>query len=380
MTNEQGLSRRDLLRASAVVSVAGAVASGTSSIQRSRPPKDTETDRSAAYAVSMEPVGTVEFDAVPEQWLAYSPGYADMGVALGVADGLAAVGDRQRYRTDVYEELPGVGFEDRPAALDGKAGQIDQGSFRDIDADVHLMDPNRLVYESTFEFNAAAAQEIDAEVGPFVGNAIDSRNQSWHGYRYYTLYEAFEKVAVVFQQQERYEAFAALHDEWLAELQAEMPSASDRPDALLVRPVGKDTFAPLRIADRGTSTKQWRDLGVGDALADVGADELPTGDDGTIGYRTIERIDPDVLLVRGTERYSREEFVERVLDTMRSHEAGQTITAVQDGRVFRGGPSHQGPITNLFATERAVHAIYPDAFDGPLFDRGRVADIVTGQT
>jgi hypothetical protein len=45
MPNETVISRRDLLCGSAVISVAGAVASGTGSVERSQPRK-TETDRS----------------------------------------------------------------------------------------------------------------------------------------------------------------------------------------------------------------------------------------------------------------------------------------------------------------------------------------------
>ena len=108
MTNERVVSRRDFLRASAVVSVAGALASGTGSIERSQPPRKTETEQSG-YEVTMEPVGAVEFEDVPERWVAYSPGYADMGAALGAADGLAAVGRPDRYHTRFYDELDGVG-------------------------------------------------------------------------------------------------------------------------------------------------------------------------------------------------------------------------------------------------------------------------------
>jgi len=52
---------------------------------------ETTTERSS-YSVTMEPVGRVEFETPPERWLAFTGEYADMGVALGQADGLAAVG------------------------------------------------------------------------------------------------------------------------------------------------------------------------------------------------------------------------------------------------------------------------------------------------
>jgi iron complex transport system substrate-binding protein len=90
-----------------------------------------------------------------------------------------------------------------------------------------------------------------------------------------------------------------------------------------------------------------------------------------------------VILVRGHERKSATEFRETVLQFMRDHTVGSQLTAVQNGRVYRGGSLRQGPIHNLFLTERAAKQLYPDTFgevtsDTELFDRQRVADIVTG--
>jgi iron complex transport system substrate-binding protein len=68
---------------------------------------------------------------------------------------------------------------------------------------------------------------------------------------------------------------------------------------------------------------------------------------------------------------------------MRDHPVGSELTAVQNGRVYRGGYLRQGPIHNFFQTERGAKQLYPDVFgdvtsDEELFDRQRVADIVTG--
>ncbi|AFO55497.1 hypothetical protein NJ7G_0242 [Natrinema sp. J7-2] len=53
---------------------------------------------------------------------------------------------------------------------------------------------------------------------------------------------------------------------------------------------------------------------------------------------------------------------------------------VQNDRVIYGGMTYQGPIIHLFQLERAAHGLYPDEFgDEERFDRGRVADIVTGE-
>lgn len=68
---------------------------------------------------------------------------------------------------------------------------------------------------------------------------------------------------------------------------------------------------------------------------------------------------------------------------MRNHPVGRELAAVQNGRVYRGSYLNQGPIHNLFLTERGAKQLYPDVFgevtgDDRLFDRQRVADIAAG--
>jgi iron complex transport system substrate-binding protein len=90
-------------------------------------------------------------------------------------------------------------------------------------------------------------------------------------------------------------------------------------------------------------------------------------------------VDPESILVRGHEDKSEEEFRNTVLAFMKDHDVASDLTAVQEGRVFRGGPIYEGPVHNLFLTERFAKLYFPDAFDeGELFDRGRVSEIVTG--
>jgi iron complex transport system substrate-binding protein len=329
-----------------------------------------------SHAVTMEPVGTVAFDAVPETWLAYESDYADMGIALGVGGGLQAVGEPDRFHTDYYEEL-GLEYPAEPTPLwnDG----VDKELFYDLDADVHLVDPNWLEHNASFGLGGEDVAELEENVAPFVGNTIFRRTDEWHDYEYYTLYEAFEKVAQVFGREGRYEVFAALHDEFLADVESRLPAEGERPDGLLVWE-GSDEpeeFTPYRVSDEGAGNKQYRDLGVGDALEGTGIDGLSTSDRGTIDYEAVLDVDPDALFVRGHEDKSREEFEETVLAYMRGHDVASDLAAVESGRVFRGGPIYQGPLSNLFVTERTARELYPDGFDGELFDRERVAGIVT---
>lgn len=340
---------------------------------------DGGDSEAGSYTVSMEPVGEVEFESPPETWSVYEADYADMGVALAQGDGLLAVGEPERYHTQHYEELPGVEV-DRDSLTPLFSEGIDRELFYELDSDVHLIDPQWLINNEAFGLDESDVEEIDEAVAPFFGNTIFRRTDEWHDYEYYTLYEAFERVAQVFQEEERYEEFAALHEEFIEGIQERLPE--ERPDALLVWGEGDEpeTFSPYRLDDEGTSNKQFHDLGIGDALAETGIGGLSTTDRGEIDYETMLDVDPDALLVRGHEEKSAEEFENTVLAFMEDHPVASDLSAVEEGRVFRGGPLYQGPIINLFSTERAAQELFPEEFgDEELFDRERVAGVVDGR-
>ncbi len=353
--------------------------SGSDSATEGANTSEETTAEDTAYSVSMAPVGEVSFKSAPERWATYFPGYADMGVALGRADGLAAVGNVPRYHTDAYEELDGVDVNtDELTQILGEGG-IDKEIYYEIDADVHLTDPQWLINNSAFGMEDDDVAEVTDNVAPFFGNTVFRRTDPWHDYRYYTLYETFEKVAEVFDERERYEAFAAFHDDVVAAIQTDLPPADQRPNALLTFGAGNQPkqFSPYRLSDQGTNKKQWHDLGLSDALADTGIDGLSTSERGQIDYETMLEVDPDVVLVRGHEDKTAEEFADTVLAFMEGHDVASELTAVQEGRVFRGGPIYQGPIQHLFNLERAATALFPDTFSGELFDREELASIVT---
>ncbi|UVE49700.1 ABC transporter substrate-binding protein [Haloferax larsenii] len=397
-TERNGLTRRNCIRYGALAGtglLAGCTSdsSGDSSTETTTAAEtESETDTAStttaepdtSYSVSMAPVGEVTFDSVPESWIAYDGGYADMGVALGLGDKMTGIGGAGRYYTYVYDELPGVSV-DRSVIEENQLSDSDMSKeiFYELDNDVHLMDPEMLI--NWFGWKQKDVDEITKGVAPFFGNLIFRREDEWHDYRYYTLYEAFEKVAQLFQEEERYEAFESLHDEFIADIQAKLPSADERPNVLLVY-AGSDEpekFSPYRLNDKGTSKKQWRDLGVSDALSGTGIEGLSTTDRGKIDYEAMLEVDPDVILLRAHERKSAEEFRDTVLEFMKSHPVASELTAVKNERVYRGGYLFQGPIQNLFLTERGAQQLYPDVFgevtsDETLFDRQRVADIVNG--
>lgn len=341
----------------------------------------TTTDQAESYSVTMAPAGEVTFEEPPERWETYFPGYADMGVALGVADGLSAVGFKARYHTDYYEELDGVSIDKEGLTELIGDGGIDKEIYYELDNDVHVTDPQWLINNSFFGLDAEDIDELRANVGPFIGNSIFRRTDDWHTYRYYTLYEAFEKVAAIFQAEDRYAAFESFHDDFIADVQASLPAADQRANGLLCFAASDEPekFSPYRLTDKGTNKKHFHDLGVADALSGTGIEGLSTTDRGQIDYETILEVDPETLFVRGHETKSRAEFEDTVVAFMREHPVASQLTAVENDAVFRGGPIYQGPIQNLFLTERFATALYPDVFtDDELFDRSEVAAIIRG--
>jgi len=346
---------------------------------------DTDSGTPTDHSVTMAPMGEVTFNSVPETWVPYGGDYADMGVALGQADGMRGIGQAGEYYTYVYDELPDVSVDDeRIAKNDLVQADMSKELFYEIGADAHVIDTGML--RNWFDWSDSDIAEIRGNVAPFVGNMIFRRSDSWHDYRYYTLYQAFEKMAELFDERKRYEAFKTLHDEFIADIQSRMPPADERPNAFLTFESTNEpeTFSPYRLSDKGTSKKQWNDLGIGDALAGTGIENLSTTNRNELDYENLLEIDPDVLLIRGHEDKSATEFRDTVLAYMQDHPVGSELTAVENGRVYRGGYLRQGPIHNLFLTERAAQQLYPDEFgevtgDNQLFDRERVADIVAGE-
>ncbi|KOX92434.1 Fe3+-hydroxamate ABC transporter substrate-binding protein [Haloarcula rubripromontorii] len=344
----------------------------------------TSTSEDDSYTVSMAPAGEITFDSIPEKWATYYPGYADMGVALGLSDDLTGVGQPSEYYTEFYDAVPGVSVDsDSLTAL--WADGIDKEIFYELENDVHLISPENM--KRSFDWSDEDLAEITENVGPFIGNRIYRRSDEWHDHRYYTMYEAFEKVAQVFQKEDQYQTFKEFHDEFIADIQSQLPAESDRPSVLLTYEASDEpeTFSPYRLDDRGTNKKQWHDLGVTDALANTSVEQLSAENRSELDFENLLTIDPEVLLIRGHEEKSASEFEETVLASLQDHTVASELTAVQNGRVYRGGLLWQGPVQNLFLTEQAAQQLYPDIFgevtaDEKLFDRQRVADIINGNT
>ncbi|PSQ25528.1 Fe3+-hydroxamate ABC transporter substrate-binding protein [Halobacteriales archaeon QS_9_68_17] len=371
-TDDTRSTRRQVLATGGALAATGPLAGCLDSA--SGEDDDPSGSSDGAYSVSMEPVGEVTFDAVPETWVANNGSWADMGAALGLEppEGLWL---SSRYHTQHYDEVDGVSVDKGEMVSFFDQG-VDKELYYDIDADVHVMDPNFLLNRAD-KWDESDVEEVENATGPFFGNSIFSRGYPWHeDYPYYTLYEAFEKLAEAFQRTDRYEAFASLHDEFQSTLSDVVPPEDERPSVAVVW-AGEDdpeTFLPYVISE-GTSFKQWRDLEVGDALAETDVKDFHS-DRGEVDYETLLDVDPDVLLLRGQETKTADGFANTVRSFMEDHDVASSMTAVQNGDVYRGGPLYQGPITNLVLTERAARQVY--GVEERLFDRSEVADIVAG--
>jgi len=345
---------------------------GTNDTTESGTTATTSTDSS--YSVSMEPVGEVTFESVPEVWVANNGSWADMGIALGL-DAPEGVWLPSRYHTRYYDEIPGVSVDGSSIReLWGDSG-VGKEQFYEMDADIHVMDPNFLLSRGSWD--QSDIDEIETRIAPFFGNSIFSTGYEWHDYTYYTLYEAFEKLSQAFQRTDRFDAFQALHEEFQTSLEDIVPdSESERPEVAIMW-AGSDeptSFSPYLMED-GTSFRQWRDLGVRDAFAKTDVRDFHS-DRSEVDFETLLDIDPEYLLMRGQEDKTRSEFEDTVVRSLEADPTGSELTAVQNGNVYRGGSLYQGPITNLVLTERAASQVYDVERD--LFDRQRVADIVAG--
>ncbi|WP_459191650.1 ABC transporter substrate-binding protein [Halosimplex sp. J119] len=335
----------------------------------------TDTGAETPYSVSIEPMGSVEFESVPETWVANNGSWADMGIALG-QEPPKGVWLTSRYHTQYYDEIPGVSVDKSDMVSLSKSGTVGKEQFFEFDADVHVIDPNFLMnrYKG---WEQGDIDEISEQVGPFFGNSIFSTGYPWHrDYRYYSMMEAFEKLAQVFQQQDRYEAFEAVHEEFQTNLAPVVPGRSERPEAAVIWGGGDQPkkFYPYTIGS-GTSFKHLRDLKVRDALANSDVKDFHS-ERAAIDFETLLEVDPPVILLRGQEAKSRSEFQDTVVSFLEDHDTASALTAVQNGDIYRAGSLYQGPITNLVVTERLADELY--GVDQSLFDRERVGSIVNG--
>ncbi|ELY98724.1 hypothetical protein C480_20884, partial [Natrialba aegyptia DSM 13077] len=250
----EGPTRRDALKYGGTL-VTGSVLAGCSNlIGRDDDSQQSESGRS--YEACIEPTGCLSFEEVPERYAVYNGGWADMAFALGQREGFLTAGNMipeflfEPFGLDVptQEGLPAMWAED----------SWDKESFYEIDPDVFLIDPEYLHgvgWDANWDEEDTA--EIIENVAPFFGNNM-RRRREFHDYELYPLYEGFERLADLFQERERYEAFAEIHDELRSEIQSRLPPESERPRIGLINGGSDPTagqFYPLYARSEGYEMK-----------------------------------------------------------------------------------------------------------------------------
>lgn len=340
-----------------------------------------ETDDRAeltSYEVCLDPVGCTTFDSPPERYVTYKEATAEMAILAGHGDGLAGLDSPDESLTTLdelfYEEIPGFSVEtDGVVNIRADGENIDKEIFYEIDADLHLIDPNEAMFR--FDWDEDDLAEIETNVAQFFGHSNRRYSYDWQDdYEVVDLLDNFGKIATVFEAEDRYEAFRAVYEEMLDTIDEETPD--EEPEIGLLNG-GSDAhvgeFYILDPLSEGYEMRQYREIGVSDAFADVDAD-------GPADYETLLDVDPQIIIYHWGVLSTDAEFRSERVEPMEEHAAGGELTAVKNERVYPGGTAEQGPLTNMFQTELLARQLWPDEFgDTELFDRQRVADIINGE-
>lgn len=344
----------------------------------------------ASYEACMQPSGCITFDSPPETVFTRLTHHAGMMFALGRADDVNAMHAPDYYDrlwNQFVERLPGVSLDWSGLYSSWKPTKE---KLYELDSDVHLADPAWIAKQDAW--GRDDIEEIGENVSPWFGNSLSDTHQEppkgWKGgYEYYTLWEQFGIVAEAFQEEERYEELAAVHDELLSTIEDGLPSETDRQSAVMIASQDMDEIYAYTLSDPGFLNAQTRPLKPRDAFD--GAVESGT----TVDSETLLEADPDVILFLGG--FEPETSLPERREIFRSDPVFSEITAVRNERVHPQGARYQGPILNLFQLEMTAKQLYPEVFgewptyeEGPypeisederMFDRQRVADIVNGE-
>ncbi|WP_115862480.1 ABC transporter substrate-binding protein [Halorussus litoreus] len=347
---------------------------------------ETTTDDSTPYTVEIEPNDPYTFEEIPKTYGVGTSPFIDMGMALGIHP--TATTGLERAPLKFYDLLDLRFDESRitKIASDAESG-YDKENFYAADADVWLISRDNI--GRYVSWDDSDFDDVESQTGPFLGTTLRFAPQSavQNDPNPYTMYEAFEKVAEVFQRQQQFEAWQSLHDDLVDTIEDGLPPENERPTiAAIWRGVSPDSgrfrIAPLHRL--GNNTKSYYRLGMQDAFEG----QYP---DGPVGYEELLRVDPDYIGAVGALTSStHEEFVTNVIEPFENNENGQQLSAVQNGNVVRSGGQYMGPIVDMFSTEAVAKQVYPDEFgqwpgavgdvsnDEQLFDRQRLVDIVNG--
>ncbi|EMA42219.1 ferrichrome-binding protein [Halococcus morrhuae DSM 1307] len=368
----------------------GGGAEATNAVNETTTGENTTSGGGNSYSVRMAPMGNVAFDSVPESVFTRLTHLAGMAFALGRGNDVNAM-----HAPDYYDAL----WNQFTPRLDGvsldwgglySSWEPSKEKLYELNSDVHLADPAGMF--SLDGWNRTDIGEIRDNVAPWFGNYYSDRHAEppaeWKdSYRYYGLWEMFEKVAKVFRENERYEALAEIHRGLLDTIEANRPPANERPTAVMALPTDFDKIYVYKVNNPGFLTAHTRPLGATEAFGDG----TSSGD--AVDMEGLLEADPDVLL--GLGGMHPETGMQKVRKKLNENPVGKQLSAVKNDRVYAQGARYQGPILNLFQLEMTAKQLYPEQFgewptytSGPypeiheeerLFDRKRVANIIKGK-
>ncbi|MFD1643790.1 ABC transporter substrate-binding protein [Halohasta litorea] len=397
-TTHTAPTRRDYVKYGGAVVGGGLLAGCTGDANResttpstdSEPADGSEATEDGSYTASISPMGEVSFDAPPETVFTRLTHHAGMAFALGRGGSITAMHAPDYYDglwNQFVDRLPGVSLDWTGLY---SSWEPSKEKLYELDSDIHLADPAWITKQDNWD--RADIDEIGTAVSPWFGNSLSDRHAEppadyAAGYEYYTLWEQFERVAEAFQEQERYEALAAIHDDLLSTIEANLPAESERPSAVMLASADIEQIYAYTLDTPGFLTAHTRPLGAKDAF------EGAVESNSVVDFEMLLEADPDVVLLLGG--FEPETSLPERREAFRNDPVGSEITAVQNGRLYPQGARYQGPILNLFQLEMTAKQLYPDAFgawpsydEGPypeipdderLFDRQRVADIINGE-
>lgn len=258
----------------------------------------TPTTTDTSYSVTMSPMGTVEFDEVPERVVAYDAQWTDHLVALGQQDRIVAMGFPDRYHTGFYDQLPDVSFDPSDLTAMYNDGSYDKELLYDLDGDIHHMNPFR-VAETNDNFDASDVDEIIENVGPWFANRGSRSNIVPGGrdvdYEFYTLWELLSKFAQVYQVQDRSAALKSVRDGMVEHIQSNLPPEDERLSVALAIWWKEDIWVYDPNAG-GFGKVHYRPVQLNDALPDVQGYAESNWTGGKIGAEKLLDADSDVWI------------------------------------------------------------------------------------
>lgn len=346
---------------------------------------ETATPANDSYSVTMSPTGTVEFDTPPSSAVCFDDTWLDHLVALGQADALEGIARPDSPYLGFYEELPGVSVDRGELTAIFGDDSIDREVLYELDPDVFHIDPIQATRGGGLD--EADVAELSDNVAPFLANRFSLYND-FDGdaeYEFYTLWELSAKLANAYQVSDRSAALKAVYDEMVADIDAGLPPESERPTVALTGYYKGVFYSQPALNSAGYGRAQYRPAKATDAYEDYPEHQ---GFGAQHGMELLLEIDPDVIVQANSLPPL------GLVDEVKNGEVegSQGLTAVENDRIYYGSLAFQGPVLALFQTEMFVKQMYPEQFgEWPgvdesipeaerLFDRQRVADIISGES